>query len=83
MAKRSIREIYNMLNKKREMALLDRERYYEAEHERMSPFNRYQIENLTGQVNAYTDIIILLETSGLVEDEQVDNEEAFKELFLK
>ena len=78
MAKRSINEVYNILNKKRENALNDRDR------ERNKPIcDIVVLERLYGEIEAYTDIIILLETSGLVEDEQVDNEEAFKELFLK
>ena len=67
---RTIEEIYILLNKKRESAFRDKDR------ERNNTIK----ERLYGEIEAYTDVIILLETSGLIKPE--DNEED-KEAFLK
>lgn len=76
MAKRTIEEVYILLNKKRENALRDKDR----ERNNTENCDLVKIERLYGEIEAYTDVIILLETSGLIKPE--DNEED-KEAFLK
>lgn len=76
MAKRTIEEVYILLNKKRESALRDRDR----ERENTKNCNLACIERLYGEIEAYTDAIILLETSGLIkpEDNEKDKEAFFR-----
>lgn len=84
MAKRTIEEVYILLNKKRENAISDRtatKNKIKIENDNISLndlFNKF-IE-LKGEIQAYTDVIILLETSGLIKPE--DNEKD-KEAFLR
>ena len=81
---RTINEVYELLNKKREYALRDLDKTKKDLLQSIDyiEFNkaREKKDHLIGEIQAYTDIIILLETSGLIKP---NNEEAFKELFLK
>lgn len=62
--KRNIDEIYNLINQKIENAKND----FHKERMRMYPSTKKQFL-LEGEIQAYTDIKILLETSGVLKDE--------------
>ena len=79
MAKRTIEEVYILLNKKRENAIRDRDRK-RNDLSNSKEWRDNESIRLYGEIEAYTDVIILLETSGLIKPE--DNEED-KEAFLK
>ena len=78
MAKRTILEVYILLNKKRENAIRDKDRIVLNYNNSSQAHDN--LVHLNGEIDAYTDVIILLETSGLIKPK---NEEEFKELFVK
>ena len=74
MAKRTIEEVYTLLNEKIENAKRDRAR------KRVINGTFDEICELNGEIEAYTDVKILIETSGLIKS---NNDKAFEELFFK
>ena len=62
--KRNIKEIYNILKQKKENALND----LTGEQFRKYPSHKKMLK-LQGEIDAYTDVIILIETSEVLNDE--------------
>ena len=63
---RTIREIYILIKKKRDNAFNDLRATIDGRE-----MNLDKEFHLQGELDAYTDVLILLETSGVVEDELV------------
>lgn len=63
MAKRTIEEIYNIICEKRDNAERDWERWFYKE-------DRLMMEKCYSEAQAYTDVLILIETSEVLEDER-------------
>lgn len=82
MAKRTIEEVYILLNKKRENAIRNKDIIIEDTKKENKPICRDTREHITMlnvEIQAYTDVIILLETSGLIKPE--DNEKDMEAFF--
>lgn len=69
--KRTINEIYNLINKKIENASNDFERTVKIieNHPNEKEYYTPHFHSLRGEIDAYTDIKILIETSEVLEDE--------------
>ena len=66
--RRSIEEIYHLIIEKKKNA----ENHYIRESKTSrTPNDGRMLDMLEGEIKAYTDILILLETSGVVENEVV------------
>ena len=82
MAKRTIEEVYTLLNEKIENALNQKHAIYEEMKKDEIKEQHYDCiyQRLQGEIEAYTDVKILIETSGLIKS---NNDKAFEELFFK
>lgn len=69
--RRSIEEIYHLLIQKKENARNDMHRIMEENKDGFVIEDLMKLQRVEGNYNAYTDILILLETSGVVENEVV------------
>lgn len=68
---RTINEIYNLIIQKKENARNHMERIMEENKDGFVIEDLMKLQRVEGNYNAYTDILILLETSGVVEDELI------------
>jgi hypothetical protein len=69
--KRTINDIYELLKQKRENAINDREKYCMPLGKKQ-PIKDFAIKcKLEGEIDAYTDVLILIETSKVLENEKV------------
>lgn len=71
---RTINEIYELLKQKKENAINDRERTRKNNYQYVNGVKVYHVSNkeyeLKGEIDAYTDIICLIESSGLVNQDK-------------
>ena len=71
--KRTINEIYELIKQKRENAERDRQISYniieEAKNSEEYLDAKMHSKELTGEIDAYTDVICLIESSQVLEDE--------------
>lgn len=71
--KRTIQEVMDLLEQKRESAKLDMKRYYEnlkTVKDQVSFVSRDNINRLSGEYDAYTDVICLIASSHLLDGGQ-------------
>ena len=68
--KRTIKEIYEIIVKKRNSAYNHYTRIKNT-HNSISVEEKYLLNNLKGEIEAYTDVLALLESSGVVENELI------------
>ena len=66
----TIQEIYELIKQKRESAENHRERIYKKMHEDEIKEQHYDCiyQELIGEINAYTDVLCLIESSGVLDD---------------
>ena len=70
MAKRTIEEVYTLLNEKIENALNQKHAIYEEMKKDEIKEQHYDCiyQKLKGEIDAYTDILCLIESSGVLDD---------------